>query len=421
MSLRARRAALVAGAVAGVAWGCATPGAHRLPANEALAALVAEVERAREIEAGRPIEAWVVTPAELRRRVVRTVEAHRTPDEIARYQAALTTIGLWPAGLSLVDEVVGVMGEEAAGLYLADDRALLIVSDTETPTADWLASALGRPDFREVLAHEIVHFLQHERYPVLVEDDPFYLRHDDLSVALQSGFEGDALYFGWKALGAPPPAPEVVAILFEAAIDESRPALASAPPVLRELLSFPYVAGYRLARAETTGLLEHPPASTEQALHPERRREGFTVFDLAPLAEALPAGCRPVFENTVGELQLRVLLQDLGGPETSPDAWQGWDGDRYLAARCGARPALLWITSWDSPDDAAEFEAIYGALAERAAGRAGLSQPLALRRTGRDVVICSPELQALADSLPAGARRGRVRDLDGLRAFDQAR
>ena len=35
--------------------------------------------------------------------------------------------------------------------------------------------------------------------------------------------------------------------------------------------------------------------------------------------------------------------------------WEGWNGDRYLAARCGGRRELLWLTVWDSEADAAEF------------------------------------------------------------------
>lgn len=407
-----------AGMIALVGLCCATPGARRLPESDAFDGLVAQVEEARGIEAGRPIAVWAVTPQELRRRVVGIVSAHRSEDEIARYQESLVTIGLWPSGRSLVDEVVGVMGEEVAGLYAVDDRALLIVSDADPPTAAWLEAAIARPDFREVLVHELVHFLQHERYPELLEDDPLYLRQDDLAIALQSALEGDALYFGWRALGTPPPAPETVAILFDGAADASRGALASAPPLLRELLSFPYVAGYPLAQRENGSLLEDPPASSEQVLHPERRRADFEVFDLAAVAHALPAGCRAVFENTVGELQLRVLLRDLGGEDTSPVAWEGWDGDRYLAARCDGRPALLWITHWDSPEDAAEFEAAYGPLAERAAERGGLAGSLALRRVGREVVVSGGALRDRGEALSARARRGRARSLDELRAFD---
>ena len=36
--------------------------------------------------------------------------------------------------------------------------------------------------------------------------------------------------------------------------------------------------------------------------------------------------------------------------------WEGWDGDRWLAVKCTDGRAMTWLTSWDTEEDAVEFE-----------------------------------------------------------------
>ena len=416
MRARAQRAGALLLAVCAV--GC-FGGGSPVTDGDALEAMVVRVESVRGIRAERPIAARVVGQAELADLLAAAVVAHRTPDEVARYEAGLVTVGLWPSDRRLLDEVVAVLGEEVAGLYLSDERALLVVGDSDVPFPVWLSSVLARRDFMAefALSHELVHLLQHQRHPELLESDAIYFRHDDLALAVQTAFEGDALYFGVLSLGGPLPSPDVFESSFDGPLGDPDSAFAAAPRLLQELLAFPYAQGYRLALAETSRLLEDPPASSEQVIHPEQRRADFTAFDLSPVAAGLPDGCSAVFENTVGELQLRILLQEVAPLEVDPDVWQGWDGDRYLAARCGDRRALLWLTAWDDERDAEEFAAAYAALADRLAARAGLTGPLHVERSGRDVVVASAELAGLVGEAPERATRRRLRTVAELRAF----
>ena len=87
------------------------------------------------------------------------------------------------------------------------------------------------------------------------------------------------------------------------------------------------------------------------------------MFDLAQVRFSLPEGCRFVYENTVGELALSALMSDWHDPAPR-SAWEGWDGDRYLVARCEDRLGLLWISSWDTEADAREFAAAYEQISE---------------------------------------------------------
>ena len=181
----------------------------------------------------------------------------------------------------------------------------------------------------------------------------------------------------------------------------------------------PYAEGYRLAADERGALLDDPPVSSEQVLHPERRREPFEAIDLAALHAELPAGCRFVIENSTGELGIAILLADLAAPDRMPpaSASEGWAGDRYLAARCNDRREFVWLTVWDSEADAREFESAYLLVASAVRARANLRDTPIAQREGREVRIASPALAPHAAALLAHARRARVATLDEVFTF----
>lgn len=337
------------------------------------------------------------------------------PQDLADYVEALVAVGLWPPDRDLIAEHVAVSREEVAGFYAPTRRTLFVVGDLRVPLWVRLQSALFRRDFfwETIVAHELVHALQHQTYPQVMEALRWRTQ-DDAVNAVSAAIEGDALRYGFEALGVPSlPEPAVVREQIEGS-DHSG-ALEQAPALLRLTLMVPYVEGYRLAHGEGHGLLEMPPASTEQALHAERRREPFLAIDLSPLNGALPRSCRVLAENGMGELGLSVLLRDLAGATAPPGAWQGWHGDRYLAARCGGARAFVWVTAWDTEADAAEFEAAYRGVAGAVAARAGLGAPPRLQRHGREVHVVSSALASLAELLVRTPRRGEVASLDGLR------
>jgi hypothetical protein len=339
-----------------------------------------------------------------------------TRADIADYQDALTAIGVWPADRDLLEESLAVSRDEVAGLYVPSDHALYVVRDARFPFSLRLLSALMRRDLaREaVLAHEVVHLLQHTVEPELLEQDLAWKTQDDATSALQAAIEGDATRYGLAAV-LPDDASLPDARTFREGV-EAEPGgdtLARAPALLRLTLVFPYAHGYGLSLREDHQLLTAPPVSTEQVLHPGRRRADFAVLDLAPLRDPLPETCRLLGENTLGELGISVLLRDLG-QEPEPAAWQGWDGDRYLAARCGDRREFLWWTHWDSEPDAAEFEAAYRAVAPAVAERAGLAAPPRVVRLDRRVIAVTPRLEPLSADVPL-LEAGRVATLPELR------
>jgi hypothetical protein len=380
--------------------------------------IVDRTVRARGIAPEGEIRTRVIRSAELPELLTGALTAEWTGAEMLDYQEGLIALGIWPAGRDLQREFVTVYSEEVVGLYLPTQRTLFLVDDPNSSWSVRLLSALARRDLERelIVSHELVHFLQHQAFPDLMQPDPFWKSQDDVAAALQAALEGDALHYGIAALEIPPPAEDELRVALEEEDQQrSHGALAEAPALLRLTLSFPYAHGYGLSLREGRALLATPPASTEQVLHPEKRHEPFQAIDLRALRAQLPAGCRALFEDTLGELGLSVLLRDLGSPIEAA-AWEGWDGDRWVAADCGGDRELVWLTAWDSETDAAEFATAYQRIAPAVAERAGMASAPTARVVGSEVWIASPGLAPLVVHLGALANRARVADLAGVRA-----
>jgi len=374
--------------------------------------------RARAIPLDTRVDARVVSQEGLLRVLEDALDSQWSEVELQRYERALIALGLWPRDRSLRAEFLAVMNNEVAGLYVPADEALYLVRDISRPFTLRFFSFILRRDLvmEAVLSHEIVHLLQHRAHPSLLEFALGHRNQDDLDLAIQSALEGDATRYSLEAMGIPAARlpPEKMKKHFEEEMkSSSHSVFVDAPALIRLTLGFPYVEGYRLSYSEGFNLLDNPPASTEQALHPSRRYEPFWVFDLGEAIAALPPGC--VFEhaNTLGELQMSVLFRDLGDAQ-APAAWEGWDGDRFLVAECSGQIEFAWLTAWDSEEDAREFEAAYGEIALAAASRAGFEAPPLARRGMREVVVTSTGLLELGAKLPSLARRRQVSSVEEI-------
>jgi hypothetical protein len=110
-----------------------------------------------------------------------------------------------------------------------------------------------------------------------------------------------------------------------------------------------------------------------------------------------------VAEDTLGELQIGLLLADLAPgegldpttgrielPERARNAAAGWDGDRYALWEdaAGGREALVWRSVWDAPEDARAFGR---ALAEFGNERWG---GVFNGESADDVALVTPEVAA---------------------------
>lgn len=104
-----------------------------------------------------------------------------------------------------------------------------------------------------------------------------------------------------------------------------------------------------------------PPASTEQVLHPDKYAadEKPVAIDGAPIDAFLDAkGFKRVYQTVLGELGVAMLLETHFPREDLASVSEGWGGDLFgVYEKEGAPPLVVWLTEWDSDEDAIEFQA----------------------------------------------------------------
>jgi len=382
-----------------------------------------EVEEAGGVPFRRDVEVAFLSRAALAGYVKELFDEEYPPDAARADERLLSAFDLLPRGTDLRGLRAKVLEENIAGFYdeRPDRRRLYAVSDDRRFTAM----------NQIVLAHEMRHALQ-DQYAALHDELPDSVGDfDDRRMAFLSLLEGDATLvmerFLRQRLGALAPAAGA-----EATGEEAQSLAASgladvpgAPPVVRDQLVQPYLAGVSFARAvwERSGpsalrdAWGKPPASMEQVLHPERYFAGEGPRSVS-VSVAAPSGSKPLAEGVLGELFLRTLLGE--GAEA---AAEGWGGDAWRLWDVGGRTALAWRSEWDTTRDADEF---WSALRSRfvrlhgtASARAGWDvfgtaedRVFALRRDGDSVSLVSADDPSLLDGMLSG-RRGSAAGAGG--------
>jgi len=286
-----------------------------------------------------------------------------TPEERVQDQKLLSYIGLIPASFDLPSFIVDLLGEQVVGFYDDDQKRMALIGE---------ASDLS-PDERITFAHEYNHTLQDQHFD-LQKLNPPNAENDDQSLAIQALVEGDAVLTMGLWANQNLTRSEMEEASRGGGEDQN---LRQAPLVLRNELLFPYTDGARFVRvlydqggfAAVDQAFREPPRSTEQILHPEKfnqRNEPIPV-EIAATDQILGPDWTDVISNTLGELDLRILIEQFTDRNTGNRAAAGWGGDRYrLVERSDGQLGLILQTAWDTENDANEFStALTQALRKR--------------------------------------------------------
>jgi len=341
------------------------------------------------------------------------------PEAVARVdERLLGAFDLLEPGTDLRELRRHLLEENVAGFYdeRPDRRRLYAVSDDRSLT----------PMNQIVLAHELRHALQdqYENLDASLSDD--IGDFDDRRLAFMSLLEGDATLvmerfvqdrLGLSGLGLGDASGGLAMGDAAEGLDAGlgMPGLfdvPGAPPVVRDQLVMPYLAGRELARAildaggpeAMVDAWRRPPTSTEQVLHPRKYLSREAPRPVIPRPDP-PAG-RLLAQGVLGELQARTLVEQ---SDPAPAA-AGWGGDAWRLWDAGGRTALVWTSVWDSADDAVEFGAAlrarfarrYGEASSRGAWsifRRADGWQFAVRTTGETVDLRSTESVADLDPL----------------------
>ncbi len=345
------------------------------------------VERTVGRDYRRPPRLALRSQAQVRTYIAAKLAEQLPPERLRGIQAAYRLFGLVPDSLDLGGLLLELFGEQVAGFYEPDSSMLFVLEGSDP----------GAAEFKFVVAHEMVHALQHDY--VALDSILDQRRQNDRQTAAQAVLEGEATLASIMMML---PAQDVLADetlweTFREQLASARSTMAvfgRAPRVLQEGLVFPYLGGAEFMRwwRRTHGAAPPygaaMPRSTEQILHPERYARGDAPV---PVRFLDPADDGVLYEDDLGELEIRILAADLTGEEVvSTTVPIGWGGDRYRVMTTPDGPALVWYTLWDDARAADGFLARVGRRME-ARSRAGyrtVAEPLALAgRAGVRVIV----------------------------------
>jgi hypothetical protein len=162
---------------------------------------------------------------------------------------------------------------------------------------------------------------------------------------------------------------------------EDSPVMARAPLLLSESMLFPYREGLSFEQdvwmdqgqaAAFAGTLDHPPTSSWEIINPRQyEKRAIPAIPLMPdIHPLLDSTYKPYDIGQVGQLDVHILSELLGGDNAARDLTPAWNGGLYWAGqlRSAATPAqqadtgsigLFYLSVWKSADSASVFARIY--------------------------------------------------------------
>jgi hypothetical protein len=383
--------------------GVAAQGADDATLQRVMVEILPRVEALSGLEARRPLNVAARSRADFIQYLEVLVREDAEERDLASLSTVYSMLGLLPEAVDLSELSISLLAERIGGYFDPRRDSLFVMMD------------IPESRLRSILAHEMVHALQHQYTPldVLVAAE----RGGDRQTAARAAIEGHAALveamFGLEEATGRPVAftelPDLTRAPLEFFLgDDPLPIHAAAPPILRDGMVFPYVRGAGFVQSlwrrdrNAVPFLAFLPQSTEQIIDPEARffdsldPPTEIVFLDAPAQGELTAaaGRRAAadadpawtveYENTLGQFELSILLRDRHRLHGSERYALGWAGDRYRLLFDGERHLVLWYLVWDDARAAFNFANAYRQILGQRLGRGGWVEELTV--DGRSVV-----------------------------------
>jgi hypothetical protein len=322
--------------------------------------IAAAVAQIRGLQFQKAIAPELLTEEQLRARVAEQFRTDNPREEVDAIDALLTALGLLAPSDDLYDILLGVQTEQIAGYYDTKAKELVVTGNSANPA----------PLDRVLLAHEYVHALTDQHFDLTRLDKLQEADKDDEATAFLALVEGDAtVAMSEYAQRFLTPSERQDFAARSQQVPTAR--LDAAPVIVRESLLFPYLQGVRFVQAILDGggiealnnAYRNPPTSTEQILHVTKytgRRDDPTPVEVPNLARAMGTGWSAIEGGGVGELDMRLIVNQYLSRSDSEVAAEGWDGGRYAAARSSAGALVGILTVWDSEGEAREATEVLG-------------------------------------------------------------
>ena len=117
------------------------------------------------------------------------------------------------------------------------------------------------------------------------------------------------------------------------------------------------------------GVLDRPPATSFEIMNPRayEARVKVPLLKMPDVHPLLDAEYSPYDIGVMGQLDVRILAELFGGPQTAAALTQAWAGGVYYAVQKKNAPdknstssiSLLYLSQWKSPEAAAAFARMY--------------------------------------------------------------
>jgi hypothetical protein len=330
------------------------PGASEL--ERVLPSLLRFTAQARGLSYVRPVRVTLLGDEAFRARLKADAaeDAAEDEEELRTTQRVLEGLGLLEKGIDIEKALESLFGDAVAGFYDTEDDDLVVRGERLTVGV------------RVTLVHELTHALQDQHFDIDRKD--LDDRDDEASSGLQGLVEGDAVRVERLYLDSLTPKERKEAELEDMAAGAGiDPDL---PPVLLQLVAFPYIFGPEFAtavfdeagQARLDAAYLEPPSTSEQLLHPET----FLAGDPVVPVETPKADGKEIDQGVLGELGLLLVLN--AGGTSGQKAAAGWGGDRYIAWEDGDDTCVRVTIATDSPQDDAELRQALDALARSREG-----------------------------------------------------
>lgn len=357
-----------------------------------LFASVDEIMKFASDESGLPIKSPVkrqlTTRAAVEAYLTQKLDNDQESKRMERDAIVLKKFGLLDRDFQLKPFLLSLLREQIEAYY-----------DTKTKTInllDWVQPEEQKP----VMAHELTHALQDQHSDLEKWDDQTpedvsttmagdqdHLAKDEIDAARDAVSEGQAtavmIDYTLKPLGKSLiKDPEVLDIIrghMQASADS--PVMARAPLLISESMLFPYRDGLSFEQdvwmdegrsAAFAGALDRPPTSTWEILNPRDYEQKLIppVPLLPDIHPVVDRDYRPYDIGQVGQLDVQIMTQLLGGNETSRDLTSAWDGGLYWAGqlRSATTPAeqdstrslaIFYLSVWHNAASAQQFAQLY--------------------------------------------------------------
>jgi hypothetical protein len=302
-------------------------------------------------------------------------------------EMSMKKLGFVPRDFNLKEFVAKSSGQEISGYYDPETKTISLLN--------WVPADRQEP----ILAHELTHALQDQNYDLSkwmkAAQKAKDRTEDESAVARKAVVEGQAMvvYFDYllKPLGRTlEDTPDILYAMEDPAVKGMIDSQLThdSPMVMREAGAFAYKEGLIFEgellhkggkQMAFAGAFARPPRNSHEVLHPEAYINGEKLppLRIPDMKSLLQDRYESYDSGSIGELDVRALLEQYGERRIADNLSAEWQGGTYVLFRretdaaaeapvTTADLALLYVSRWKTPQAAVRFAKFYaGAVPQR--------------------------------------------------------